>query len=98
MGKPPRNPRRAYDENGMEIPPETVASSRARGLNTVAAFCEALGCHYDAVISLDEWSGTMAIPDIALHLRCSKRGGRRIKVMINVKELYAMAHGVGYKL
>ena len=35
------------------------------------------------------------IPDMALHLRCSKCGGRQIKVMINVKELYAKAYGAG---
>jgi hypothetical protein len=97
MGKRHRNPRRAYDENGKEIPPVTVAASRASGLHTVAAFCEARGCHHDAVVSLDDWPDEMPIPDMALHLRCSKCGGCQIKIMINVKELYAKAHGAGCK-
>lgn len=97
MGKPQRNPRRAYDENGREIPPPTIASSRASGLNTVAAFCEARGCHHDAVISLKGWPDNLPVPDMALHLRCSKCGGKSIKVMINVRELYSKAHGAGYQ-
>jgi hypothetical protein len=97
MGRPRRNPRRAYDENGREIPPVTVAASRASGLHTVAVFCEARGCHHDAVISLDGWSDALPVPDMALHLHCSKCGGRQIKIMINVKELYARAHGAWYQ-
>ena len=96
MAKPRRNPRRPYDENGKEIRPVTVASSRASGLNTVAAFCEARGCHHDAVISLNGWPDDLPVPDIAFYLRCSKCGGRQVKIMINVKELYATAHGAGY--
>ena len=97
MAKPRRNPRRAYDEHGKEIPPPTIASSRASGLNTVAAFCEARGCHHDAVISLEGWPDDMPVSDMALRLRCSKCGGRQIKIMINVKELYAAAQGAGYQ-
>ena len=67
-------------------------------MNTVAAFCESRGCHHDAVISLEGWPDDMPIPDMALRLRCSKCGGRQIKIMINVKELYATAHGAGYVL
>jgi hypothetical protein len=43
-------------------------------------------------LRLARQSGDTAIPDIALHLRCSKFGSRQIKIMINVKELYATAH------
>ena len=95
MARPPRNPRRAYDENGNEIPPVTVSASRASGLHTVSVFCEGRDCHHDSVVSLDGWSDDMPIPDMVLHLRCSKCGGRQIKVMINVTELYATAHGAG---
>jgi hypothetical protein len=35
----------------------------------------------------------MAIPDLALRLRCSKCGSRKIKMMINVTELYAWTRG-----
>jgi hypothetical protein len=96
MGKPPRNSSRAYDEQGKEITPATVASVQALGLNTVAAFCERRGCERSAVVSLDGWSGEMPIPDLALYLRCSKCGGREIKIMLNVGELYLTTHGAGY--
>jgi len=33
-----RNPRRAYDENGNEIPPMTVGSAIADGYKTVSAY------------------------------------------------------------
>ena len=93
MPRPPRNPRRAYDENGIEIPPATVASTRAEGMKTVLAFCEAQECRHDAVVALEGWPGDTAIPDMALRLRCSKCGSRAAKVMINVIELYARTSG-----
>jgi hypothetical protein len=62
----------------------------------VAAFCEKRGCERSAVVSLDGWSGDVPIPDLALHLRCSKCGGRAIKIMLNVAELYLKTHGVDY--
>jgi hypothetical protein len=37
---------------------------------------------------------TTAIPDMALRLRCSECGSRNIKMMLNVREMYATAHGV----
>lgn len=89
-----RNPRRAYDGKGNEIPPATVASTRALGMSTVRAFCEAQNCYHGAVIRLDAWAEEMAIPDMALRLRCSQCGSRKIRMMLNVAELYAKAHGV----
>lgn len=89
-----RNRRRAYDENGDEIPPATVASTRTRGVKTVSAFCQAQGCDYDAAIPLEGWPSDYPIPDMALKLRCSKCGSRQIKMMINVVELYSMTNGV----
>jgi hypothetical protein len=90
----PRNPRRAYDQDGTEIPPAIVASTRGLGMNSVMAFCEAQGCFHDAVVALEGWSEATAIPDMALRLRCSKCGSRNIKMMLNVRELYATVHGV----
>lgn len=89
-----RNPRRAYNYKGDEIQPATVASTRALGMTTVMAYCEAPNCYHGAVIPLDDWSGEMAIPDMALRLRCSKCGSRKIRMMLNVTELYAKAHGI----
>lgn len=96
MLTPPRNPRRAYDEHGNEIPPATVASTRAQGMNTVSAFCEARGCGHDATISLDGWPDDIPIPDMALKLRCSHCGGKTIKIMIDVVALYAKTPGTGF--
>jgi hypothetical protein len=91
----PRNPRRAHDQNGNEIPPATVASTRALGMTTVTAFCEAQVCWRDAVIPLEGWAEATPIPDMALRLRCSKCGSRKIRMMLNVREMYTKAHGAG---
>lgn len=96
MSKPPRNPRRAYNEDGSEIPPATVASTRAQGIKTVAAFCEAQRCGHDATIPLDGWPDETPIPDMALKLRCSKCGSRSIKVMLNVVEMYTRTEGTEF--
>jgi hypothetical protein len=90
-----RNPRRAYDENGNEIPPVTVAGSLAEGFRTVMAHCDAHNCGHCAEVPLKGWPPHLPVPDLALKLRCSSCGSRRIRMMVNVKELYAKAHGVG---
>lgn len=88
----PRNPRRAYDQDGNEIPPATVASTRVLGMSSVMTFCEAQGCWHGAVIALEGWPEATPIPDMALRLRCSKCGSRKIRMMLNVGELYVRAH------
>lgn len=77
-GKPPRNPRRAYDEHGQEIPPMTLANMRQQGVRSVLATCNAPGCGHEAVLNADAWPDVTPVPDIALRLRCSRCGGRRI--------------------
>jgi hypothetical protein len=37
-----RNPRRAYDKDGREIPPATMANIREQGINTL--WCQRIGC------------------------------------------------------
>jgi hypothetical protein len=91
--KASRSPLRADDENSKQIPPFTAAASRATGPHTVAVFCEARDFHRDAVILLDGWPDNMPIPGKALHLRHSKYGSRKLKVMTNVMELFAKTHG-----
>ncbi|HET6262487.1 MAG TPA: hypothetical protein VFG99_09650 [Chloroflexia bacterium] len=91
----PRNPRRAYDQDGNEDPPATVASTYALGMSSVMAFCEVQGCGHDAVIPLEGWPDATAVPDMALRLRCSKCGSRKIRMMLNVCELYTKVHGAG---
>lgn len=93
--RPGRNPRRAYDADGNEIPPVTVGQSLAEGYRTVMAYCEAHNCGHGAEVPLKGWPPRLPVPDMTLRLRCSKCGSRRIRMMVNVKELYARAHGAG---
>jgi len=39
MTRPPRNPRRAYDADGREIPPMTLATMREHDARSVEAPC-----------------------------------------------------------
>ena len=93
--KAARNPRRAYDENGNEIPPVTIGQSLADGYRTVMAYCEAHDCGHGAEVPLKAWPPDLPVPDMALRLRCSRCGSRRVRMMVNVMELYAKAHGTG---
>ena len=88
-----RNPRRAYDEHGNEIRPVTVRQSLADGYRTVMTYCEAHNCGHGAEVPLKRWPPDLPVPDMASRLRCSKCGSRRIRMMVNVTELYAKAHG-----
>ncbi len=90
-----RNPRRAYDEYGNEIRPVTLGRSLAEGFRSVMAYCEAHNCGHGAEVPLKGWPTDLPVPDMALRLRCSCCGSRRIRVVVNVKELYAKAHGAG---
>ncbi len=88
--KPGRNPQRAYDNDGKILPPATVATTRAHGMTSITAACHAAGCHRSADVSLDGFPNDMAIPDIAPLLKCSACGGKRITVMTNMREWYAL--------
>jgi hypothetical protein len=90
-----RNRRRVYDANGNEILPVTVGLSLADGCRTVMAYCEAHSCGHGAEVPLKGWPADLPVPDMALKLRCSKCGSRRVRMMVNVTELYAKAHGAG---
>jgi hypothetical protein len=84
INEPGPNPRRAYDKDGHEIPPATVASTRAMGIRAVTAFCDPCG-HY-AVVPLDRFPDALAIPDIALRVRCSACGSKRIVVHLDMTD------------
>ena len=77
-----RNPRRAYNQDGREITPVTIASLRSEGVTVVTAYCEELGCGHQAKVDVSSWSGEIYVPDIGLRLRCSKCGARaRSRIM-----------------
>ncbi|ACA20993.1 hypothetical protein M446_6746 [Methylobacterium sp. 4-46] len=94
-----RNPRRAYDENGGEIPPPTLADLRAEGDRTAFVHCNATGCGYEATISTDQFPAEMPFPDIALSLRCVRvEGGRRHARRRRDLRSPARAHRLGHDL
>jgi hypothetical protein len=67
----PRNPRRAYEKDGREIPP-----MRENGPRSVAATC--IECQHAATMNVDHLDGSIPVPDVALalRLRCSSCGAR----------------------
>lgn len=69
--------------------------SHADGYRTMMAYCEAHNCGHGAEVPLRAWPPRLPMPDAALKLRCSKCGSRRIRMMVNVMELYAKAYGAG---
>ncbi|WP_018259946.1 hypothetical protein [Methylobacterium sp. WSM2598] len=84
-----RQPRRAYDEQGREIPPPTLADLRAEGDRTAFVHCDATGCGHEATISTDQFPAEMPFPDIALPLRCAACGSKEVGVMRDVVGIYA---------
>lgn len=91
-----RNPRRAYDESGQEIPCPTVGSCRAAGETTAAIHCEAMGCHHSGIISTDGLPADLPFPDIALYCRCSVCGSKQVRVMKDMAAHYAQMRETGW--
>ena len=79
MTRPPRNPRRAYDHDGREIPPMTLGNMREHGVRTVVAHCQQPNCSHSASIDVDALPDRFPVPDVALRLRCSRCGSRNVK-------------------
>ena len=86
MPRPGRNPLRAYDKDGREIAPMTVASVRRLGCSSIMAFCGE--CQHKAAVPVDPFPDDFPAPDIALRLRCSACGSKRVSTQINVSEIY----------
>jgi len=59
------------------------------------AYCGANSCSHGAEVPLKGWPPDLPVPDMALKLRCSRCGSREVRMMVNVRELYAKAHGAG---
>ncbi len=81
MTKPGQNPRRAYDAEGNEFEPMTLADMRRHGVGIVSAWCETINCGHHAKIDVSALPDDLPVPDVSLKLRCSAYGGRRIKTV-----------------
>jgi hypothetical protein len=88
-----RNPRRAYDSDGNEIPPMTLAHMRDHGVHSVDARCDAIGCGHEATLNVDDVPDEIPVPDVALRLRCSRCGSRSIQVRPNWSEMWVPGIG-----
>jgi hypothetical protein len=81
MIRPNRNPRRAYTGDGREIPSMTLANMRRLSVAPVFAVCEATGCGHQADLDVSALPDELPVPDVALRLRCSACGRKRIKAV-----------------
>lgn len=82
-----RNPRRAYDKDGQELQPATVASHMALGRQRIEIFCNACG-HYRSGIDVRKLPPDTPIPDICLGYRCSVCGSKNLMSRGDTHEHY----------
>jgi hypothetical protein len=62
MPHPPRNPRRADDAEGREIPPMTLANMREHGVRSVTADCREIGCGHAGSVDVDHLPDDFPVP------------------------------------
>ena len=89
--KPRRNPRRAYDAEGREIAPMTLANMRENGVGSIQATCEA--CTHEATVDVSGLPEDVFVPDVALRLRCSGCGSKHVVTRPNWREHEAAGTG-----
>jgi hypothetical protein len=53
-----------------------LSNMRQHGVRSVEATCE--GCKHEAVINVDSLPDDLYVPDVALRLRCSACGSKKI--------------------
>lgn len=82
-----RNPRRAYDQDGREIPPATVGSRLALGLRCVEIFCSECK-HNKNGIDVSDLPPETPIPDIYLRYICSRCGSKNLISRGDTHEFY----------
>src|SRR4051794_23169703 len=68
-----RNPRRAYDVDGLEITPMTLQQAMDQGVAALRAIC---ACEHieEVPILAGRWPSTSFVPDAGMSLRCSACG------------------------
>lgn len=84
-----RNPRRAYDKDGREIQPATVASQMMLGRHQVEIYCNACR-HYRGGIDVSDLPPETPIPDICLRYRCSVCGSKNLMSRGDTHEHYEL--------
>jgi len=82
-----RNPRRAYDRDGQEIRPATVASHMALGLRRVEVFCNECN-HNRSGIDVSDLPPETAIPDVCLRYVGSRCGSKNLMSRGDTHEFY----------
>lgn len=82
-----RNPRRAYEKDGREIPPATVGSHMRLGRRKIEIFCNACN-HYASGIDVSAFPPETPIPDICLRYVCSRCGSKNLMSRGDTHEHY----------
>lgn len=82
-----RNPRRAYDRDGREIQPATVASQLALGRRQIEIYCNACGRHRHG-IDISALPPETPIPDVCLRYVCSRCGSKNLMSRGDTHEHY----------
>ncbi len=90
-----RNPRRAYNEHGHEIPPLMLTGMRAHSVRSIDAFCEAIGCGHSATLNVDGLPDVLPVSDFDVRLQCSKCGSRSVHTRPSWTEMQAASMGRG---
>lgn len=81
-----RNPRRAYDAEGREVIPATIANGIQNGATALRAQCV---CGHEAEVPIDRFPPESFVPDAGLKLRCEKcgaKGPRTVPVWLRVSD------------
>lgn len=86
-------PCRTRDSHGTEIRPITLADMRKLGISSVDAYCETYGCGHLATILVDALPASTFVPDVALRLRCSGCGSKKIHTRPSWKEARVQGRG-----
>ena len=79
VDRPARNPRRAYDADGREIPPMTLGTMRENGTRWIEAYCLEISCGDNGLVHVDHLPNDLPVPDIALRLRCLSCGSKNVR-------------------
>ncbi len=74
----------------------TLRNMREHGVRSVAAECQEIVCGHEGLVTVDHLPGDFPVPDVALRLRCSACGSRKVKTIPNWNEgRWAREYGSG---